>query len=58
MSVELPAELVAVAISVDVELSEELVVSEDVELVRLVQLSIDVDVTFERSVSFRLAMRP
>jgi len=58
VSVELPAELVAVAISVDVELSEELVVSEDVELVRLVQLSIDVDVTFERSVSFRLAMRP
>jgi len=58
VSVELPAELVAVAISVDVELSEELVVSEDVESVRLVQLSIDVDVTFERSVSFRLAMRP
>jgi hypothetical protein len=55
VSVELPAELVAVAISVDVELSE-VVVSEDVELVRLVQLLIDV--AFERSVSSRLDIRP
>jgi len=57
-SVELPAELVAVAISVGlvvVELTKELVGSEDVELVKLVQLLIDV--ALERSVPFRLDIR-
>jgi hypothetical protein len=38
-----------------VELSEELVVSEDVELVRLVQVLIDV--ALKRSVAFRLDIR-
>ncbi len=59
VSVELPTELVAVAVSVElvvVELSEELIMSEDVELVRLVQLWIDV--VLERSVVFRLDIRP
>jgi hypothetical protein len=58
VSVELSAGPVAVAESVElvvVELSEELVVSEDVEL-GLVQLLIDV--ALERSVSFRLEIRP
>jgi hypothetical protein len=58
VSVELSAGPVAVAESVElvvVELSEELVVLEDVEL-GLVQLLIDV--ALERSVSFRLEIRP
>lgn len=58
VSVELPAELVSVAVPVElmvVGLSEEPVVSEDVELVRLVQLSLDV--ALERSVPFRLDIR-
>jgi hypothetical protein len=43
-------------VSVEVELSEDPVVLVDVELVRLVQL--EVEVTLERSVPFRPAIRP
>jgi hypothetical protein len=59
VSVEVSAELVAVAVAVElrvvVELSEDPVVSVDVELVRLVQL--EIEVTLERSVPFRLVGR-
>lgn len=58
VSVGLPAELVGIAVSVVpvvVGLSEE---PEDVESVRSVQLLIDIAFALERSVTFRLNIRP